>query len=260
MSHYMEGLKIEPSPAIREKIYHYLKHKILTGEIPPGHRLVESRLALEVGTSRTPIREALHNLEFEKLIKAIPKVGYVVREITEADVREICEIRVALESMAIRWALEKGVKRLVAKLKANLNRMEQCIKKDELRTAPELDSEFHDLICQASGSKWLTDLNQYLREYMLRLRLKCLTKQRLAQRALEGHSRILAALEKEDIKAADAAIRYHIDITIEDIISHALGPNTNENQLPKRITIKDKSRAMGKGVRERYQKLGEEAR
>lgn len=240
MSHYMEGLKIQPSPAIREKIYRYLKHRILTGEIPPGQRLVEAQLALEVGTSRTPIREALHNLEFEKLVKAIPKVGYVVREITEADVCEICEIRVALESLAVRWALKKGVKGLLQKLKANLRLVQQYIENDQLQGVPELDSEFHSLICQASGSRWITDLNQYLTEYMLRLRLKCLTQRRLAQRALEGHKRILSALENEDLRGAEEAIRYHMDITIEDIISRALSPEGDGDGLANELSAKNR--------------------
>jgi DNA-binding GntR family transcriptional regulator len=215
---------------MRERIYQYLKHRILEGDIPPGQRLVESQLASEVGTSRTPIREALHNLEFEKLIKAIPKVGYVVSDITESDVREICEIRVVLESLAIRWALENKDSDLVLKLRSNLDQMEDYINKHKLKKIPELDSEFHDLICQASGSTWLTDLNQYLREYMLRLRVKCLTKRKLATRALQGHSGILRALEIQDAKSAENAIRHHMDITMEDIISQTFRPDSKENR------------------------------
>lgn len=226
----MRGLRIQQHPAIRERIYQYLKHRILEGDIPPGHRLVESQLASEVGTSRTPIREALHNLEFEKLIKAIPKVGYIVCDITESDVREICEIRVVLESLAVRWALENKDNELVLKLKANLDQMEDYINKDKLKKIPELDSEFHDLICQASGSTWLTDLNQYLREYMLRLRVKVLTHRKLARRALQGHKEILKALEIKDAKSAENAIRFHMDITMEDIISHTFILGSQEDR------------------------------
>lgn len=226
----MRGLRIQKHPAIRERIYQYLKHRILKGDIPPGQRLVESQLASQVGTSRTPIREALHNLEFEKLIKAIPKVGYIVCDITESDIREICEIRVVLESLAIRWALENKDSELVLKLKSNLDQMKDYINKDKLKKIPELDSEFHDLICQASGSTWLTDLNQYLREYMLRLRVKCLTKRKLATRALQGHRAILRALEIQDAKSAEDAIRYHMDITMEDIISQSFRSGSKENR------------------------------
>lgn len=231
MSKYLRGFRIQQRPAIRERIYQQLKHRILTGDIPPGERLVESQLALEVGASRTPIREALHNLEFEKLIKGIPNVGYVVSDITQADVREICEIRVVLESLAIRWALENRDSELVLRLRSNLGQMEDYINNDKLKKIPALDSEFHDLICQASGSTWLTDLNQYLREYMLRLRVKCLTQRKLATRALQGHMGILRALENQDAKSAENAVKYHMDITMKDIISQTFRSGSKETLL-----------------------------
>ena len=231
MVSFLGGLKIESQPEIREKVYHSLRKRILTGEIQPGTRLIESKLAQEIGTSRTPVREALHNLEFEKIVTALPRVGYVVREITAADVQEICEIRAALESVAVRWALKKDIRELVARLRVNLEQMEICVKKNKLKETPGLDMEFHDLICQASGSRWLTDLNQYLREYMLRLRIQSFTNQGLAERTVKGHRRILAGLKNKDRQSAEESIGAHMQITQEDIITYTLKRSDGENHM-----------------------------
>lgn len=74
----------------------------------PMIRLFETRISEEIGVSRTPIREALHNLELEGLIECLPKVGYVVKPISEEEVAEICELRGLVEALAARWASERG--------------------------------------------------------------------------------------------------------------------------------------------------------
>ncbi len=88
--------------SIREKVYAAVRDNILDGRIAPGERVVETRLAEEIKTSRTPVREALHMLEREGLLEAIPRVGYRVKQITLDEIDEICEIRKANECLAAR--------------------------------------------------------------------------------------------------------------------------------------------------------------
>ncbi len=80
----MRRLVIKKNKTIRRKIYEYLREQLLSGEIAPHQHLIEAKIAEETGTSRTPVREALHSLELEGLIESIPKVGYVVKPISEA--------------------------------------------------------------------------------------------------------------------------------------------------------------------------------
>ncbi len=111
----MKGkLVIEATPTIRRKVHHHLREQILNGQISPNERLIETRIAQEIGTSRTPVREALHNLEMEGLIESIPRVGYKVRPVSGEEAAEICEIRCLIEVLAIRWAMEKEKAALVA--------------------------------------------------------------------------------------------------------------------------------------------------
>ena len=93
----MRRLVIRNEKTIRRKIYEHLREQLLNGEIRPRHHLIEAKIAEDLGVSRTPVREALHNLELEGLIESIPRVGYVVKPISEQEAEEICEIRAVIE-------------------------------------------------------------------------------------------------------------------------------------------------------------------
>src|SRR5512136_1910356 len=116
----MRRLVIKNSETIRRKIYHHLREQLLNGEIPAQEHLVETKIAKAIGTSRTPVREALHSLELEGLIESIPRVGYVVKPLREEEVEEICEIRAAIEGVATRWAMKKAGRKLTAELRKNI--------------------------------------------------------------------------------------------------------------------------------------------
>src|SRR4030043_811948 len=117
----MGRLVIKSEKTIRRKIYDFLREQLLSGEIQPHQHLIEAKVARDIGTSRTPVREALHSLELEGLIESIPRVGYVVKPISEQEVEEICEIRMAIEGVAARWAMEKAHKKLFEELKENIS-------------------------------------------------------------------------------------------------------------------------------------------
>ena len=91
---------IEDNDTLRKKVLNYLRENILSGVMSPDERLIETKIAREIGVSRTPVREALHSLEQERLVKVIPRVGYVVTRMQKEEVEEICEIRVAIEGLS----------------------------------------------------------------------------------------------------------------------------------------------------------------
>ena len=142
----MKKLVITDSTTIRRKVHAYLREKILSGEIGPHERLVETKIAKEIGTSRTPVREALHTLEMEGLLESIPRVGYKVNTISDREVEEICEIRTAIEALAVRWAIEKAHKKLINNLKKNIATTEQRVAHGEVRAYVDLDAQFHEII------------------------------------------------------------------------------------------------------------------
>ncbi len=217
----VKNLIITDSTTIREKVYGYVRERILSGEIAPGERLVEMKIASEIGTSRTPIREAFHSLEREGLIDSIPRVGYVVRSIREEEVEEICAIRLVIEALAVRWALQKAHKKLVKDLKKNMIRAEQLLEKERYSDFVEIDAAFHEVIARCSGSDRLLELAQTLRRHMLRYRAKSIFSEDTVVKAIAGHKAILAAIEDGDPDAVEEAIKVHLDQSKDSCIRYS---------------------------------------
>jgi GntR family transcriptional regulator, rspAB operon transcriptional repressor len=226
---------IEDSETLRKKVLNYLREKILSGAMCPDERLIETKVAREIGVSRTPVREALHSLEQERLIKAIPRVGYVVTRMQKEEVEEICEIRVAIEGLAIRRAIEREQKKLANDLRKNILRQRSEISKGNLRAYVELDAQFHEVSATLSGSSRLLDMSQMLRRHMLRFSIQALEIE-TALKSLNGHELILKAVEDDDPKTAVAALEQHLNCAKDDVLNYGLTKPT------KKLLVEDGSR------------------
>ena len=217
----MRRLVIKNEKTIRRKTYEYLREKLLNGEIPPGQHIIEAKIAKDLGTSRTPVREAFHSLELEGLIESIPRVGYVVTSTSEEEVEEICEIRMAIEGVAARWAMEKAHKKLIEELKKNISISGGRVLKGDAKAFINLDARFHEIIARHSGSQRLLELAQTLRRHMLRYRIQSIYSVENVLRAIDGHKGILRAIEKRDLEELNKAIRYHMEQSKSDILRYA---------------------------------------
>ncbi len=212
---------VRKSKTLRRKVYEYLREQLLSGQIPPHQHLIEARIAKEIGTSRTPVREALHSLELEGLVQSIPKVGYVVKPISEEEVEEICEIRGAIEGLAARWAMEKSHQRLLSELKRNISLAEEKVRSGDIKSFVDLDAQFHEIISRLSGSKRLLEFGQTLRRHMLRYRIQSIYVKDNVLRAIRGHQGILRAIKKGDLKEVNQAIKKHLEQSKRDILRYA---------------------------------------
>jgi DNA-binding GntR family transcriptional regulator len=215
---------------MRQKIYGHLREQLLNGEILPHQHLVETKIAKEIGTSRTPIREALHSLELEGLIESIPRVGYVVKPINEDEVEEICEIRAAIEGVGARWAMEKALQKLVEDLKKNIAISEEKVIRGDPKAFVELDAQFHEIIARLSGSKRLQELGQTLRRHMLRYRTQSIYLTENVLRAIQGHKGILEAIEKGNLEEVSRAIKRHLEQSKKDILRYAFKEGTKTEE------------------------------
>ncbi len=217
----MKKLVINKDITIRRKVYNHIREMILSGEIAPNERLIETKIADEIGTSRTPVREALHSLELEKLITSIPSVGYVVRALSEEDVSQICDIRALIEGLAARWAIEKAREELMNDLAKNIAAAEIEVEKGNIKSFVELDGQFHEIISKHSGSERLLELTQTLRRHMLRYRAQSIFLKDVVTRAIDGHKGILKAMETGDIQKVNEAIAYHLKQSKNDTLRYA---------------------------------------
>ena len=102
---------------LRDVVFNTLRTSILTGELKPGERLMEIHLADKLGVSRTPIREAIRKLELEGLVTMIPRRGAEVAQITEKNLRDVLEVRRALDALAVELACERITEDELAELK-----------------------------------------------------------------------------------------------------------------------------------------------
>jgi DNA-binding GntR family transcriptional regulator len=217
----MGRLVIKSEKTIRRKIYEHLREQLLSGKIQPHQHLVEAKIARDIGTSRTPVREALHSLELEGLIESIPRVGYIVKPISEQEVEEICEIRAAIEGLAARWATEKAHEKLVVELEKNISIAEDKVSKGDLRVFVDMDARFHEIISKFSGSQRLLELAQTLRRHMLRYRVQSIYSVDNVLRAIDGHKRILTAIQKRNLEEINKTIQRHMEQSKKDILRYA---------------------------------------
>ena len=224
----MKKLVIKDSDTIRRKVYNHLREQILSGQIAPQQRLIETKIAQEIGTSRTPVREALHNLEVEGLIESIPRVGYRVRCLNPTEVEEICAIRATIEGMAADWAMNKAPGKLVSELKENIAQSEKAIARGAVKAFVELDAQFHESIARLSGGQRLLEMAQTLRRHMLRYRIESIYTLDNVRRAIDGHKGILQAMEKADRPGVGQAISAHLEQSKRDILRYAFKENIPE--------------------------------
>ena len=131
---------------LRDVVFNTLRQAILRGELKPGERLMEIQLANKLGVSRTPIREAIRKLELEGLVLMIPRKGAEVAEITEKNLRDVLEVRKALEELAVQLACDKITEEEIAELKKCAAEFEESLDHNDITQIAEADVRFHDVI------------------------------------------------------------------------------------------------------------------
>jgi DNA-binding GntR family transcriptional regulator len=192
-------------------VYEKLRDAILAGAVPKGTKLYESKIAEEMGISRTPVREALHALEREFLIAAIDKVGYEIVDTDIEDLEEISEIRKTVEALALKKAVDHIGEEEIKELEGNLRKAEKAVKERKPDVFVQLDAEFHNLLCSLSHSERLIRMADSLRKEMVRFRSRTKQDQALAAESLRYHQQIVRCLKMKDVRAARKVLNDHID-------------------------------------------------
>jgi DNA-binding GntR family transcriptional regulator len=208
----MNDLKLNISEylPLRDVVFKTLREAILKGDLAPGERLMEIKLANQLGVSRTPIREAIRKLELEGLVVMVPRKGAEVAKITEKDLRDVLEVRASLEELAISLACERITDEKIAELKDALEQFRTVIKGKDVTKIAQMDVAFHDVIFEATQNARLVQMVNNLREQMYRYRLEYLKDFSTHSRLDEEHVKIFEAVSARDIERATALIREHI--------------------------------------------------
>src|SRR5450631_1311439 len=203
---------IDDTPSFNNKAYTALKNAIVAMDIYRSRddiRLDERKLAHDFGISRTPVREAMAQLESEGFVRSVPRRGiYVVRK-TKREVIEMITAWAALESMAARLITQTASQEEIAGLRRMFATFERGADAAKLDEYSEVNIEFHQAIIRMSHNRVLIDLAENLFTHMRMIRRKTIGEMDRADRSIRDHMNIIVALEARDTDRAEELVRDH---------------------------------------------------
>jgi len=189
--------------------YTRLLSEIQLGRLSPGDRLTEVELAQRLGTSRTPVREAIRMLEADGLVTHTPRIGAVIRQLDYGEITELYEMRAVLEGAAARFAARAAYpseldafEEINAEMAAATNDVERLF---------EANRQFHDILCNAARNRFLLRAVEGVQRTLLILGRSTMGEEARAQAAVAEHARLIDALRARDEDDAEAAMRAHIE-------------------------------------------------
>jgi DNA-binding GntR family transcriptional regulator len=202
--------KIGERKSLGQHVFENLKNAIIKGDMPPGGRLIESRLAETLGISRTPVREAIHKLEREGYLRKLPRGGFSVLGLSRDDVEETFGIRRVLESYAARLAAEKHKKSDLKPLEKKIELFQKHLDSKDLEALPDINTEFHDLLYALSRSPKLISMINNLRDQIYRFRQLILKDEKYARMSNEDHKDMLEKIRQRDTRGVERLVREHL--------------------------------------------------
>jgi len=212
----LKGFDPGPLQALHERkplgqhVFDNLKQAIVRGKIAPGEWLVESHIAEMLGISRTPVREAIHKLERERLIERQPRGGFTVLGLEPDDIEETFGIRSVLEGYAARLATLKHEPQELKALEAKIEDYRHCLKIKQMDTLPEINTEFHEMLYDLSKSPRLIHMINGLRDQIFRFRQMILRNEKFAVISNEDHMQMLKYMRQRNPEKVESLVREHI--------------------------------------------------
>lgn len=211
---------IQPVGSLVDQAYEQIRRRILDNVWPPGHRALEQEVALALGMSRTPVREALVRLTNEGLVEVVPRHGMRVLPVSPTDMREIYEILTALECMAAEIVARRHPTddELLPLIRATAD-MDTALAKDDLDAWAAADERFHSALVELSGNRQLAatvwnywDRAHRARMFSLRLRPKPV-------HSTQEHFELLTRLRNGDAEGASAVNRAHRERASRELLA-----------------------------------------
>ncbi len=197
------------SISLADQVFEKLESDIISGVYPRGEILTELKLVEQLNVSRTPIREALHRLEHERLIQDTGK-GSLVLGITLDDLQDIMDVRMRCEGLAARYAALNRSEDDAAHLRRLMELQDFYVGKDDYEQLRKIDDEFHDCIYQICGRQVLTDILRPLHRKTERYRRSSLINAGRREKSSGEHSAICEAICERDTDKAEVLMNRHI--------------------------------------------------
>lgn len=211
---------IQRSRSLSEQIYQTLRTSILSGDLAPGDRLIETQLAAQLQVSRTPIREAIRQLQRETLVTADTSGGLRVATISAIDAVQLYDCRIALEQLSVQAACRNATAAQLQDLEALVVQAEQLMTPTQPYSPQmlDLDYRFHRSIAQSSGNQWLVFLLEQVFSQMTLLRVQTTRHNPQVLEIRNEHRQIYEAIGQRDSAAAVQAIQSHLYASRQRVI------------------------------------------
>ena len=195
---------------LRDAVFMSLRKAILTGKIKPGERLTEVKLGKILGTSRTPIREAIRLLEQENLVKIIPGSGARVSRMTVSDLQDVMEVRSALEQLSAGLACERITEEEKAELYEAYNAFVRSTQSEDSIMIADSDVHFHNLILKAAKNQKLGKILDGLADNIYRYRYEFIREDGHYEDLIREHKELYEAVISGNREVAEKSARSHI--------------------------------------------------
>lgn len=205
--------------SLRGRVFRKLREDILSGVYEDQEELREITIGEEMGVSRTPVREALRQLELEGLVTIIPNKGAYVTSIKAKDVADIYHVRSMLEGLCARWATEHITDEQIGRLEEILVLSEFHVQRGNGDTAQvsELDGKFHQVLYEASDSRILEHVLSDFHKYVQMARTHSVESRERAEKSIEEHRAILEAIKGKDEDQAERLANAHVMKAMENL-------------------------------------------
>lgn len=197
------------SPPLYRKAHEVLRRAIIQGELKPGDRITEVQLAEELQISRTPLREALRQLQAEGLVRRSGG-GLVVSEVDLGEVHLMYECRIALERLTARKAAQLASPEALDALDRLLAEARRAAGAGDRAQVTAVNVEFHRRIALAGGNPWTVRLLEQIWDRITLFRVSVLRASEDYERVFSEHAAILAELRRRDPDGAEAAMERHL--------------------------------------------------
>jgi GntR family transcriptional regulator of gluconate operon len=222
----VKSLRRLSSPTLAERSAELIRERILAGDFASGDRLVEAKIAEQLGISRGPLREALKQLAAEGLVREEPRRGAFVATPTADDVQDVYDLRAAIESRAARLVIANGDPAALEVLRRALDGIGAAAKAGDLQRLVRADYEFHETLCRVSGNRRLHEV--FVRNASaLRVLLRLEEERFYASfdEVLNQHRDLLGAVEAGDAPRAEAMFTDHLESARDRLLRH-MAPET----------------------------------
>ena len=206
--------------SLRGRVFQKIREDILTGVYKEHDELREVSIGEELGVSRTPVREALRQLELEGLVTIVPNKGAYVKGITKKDVHDIYKIRSLLEGLCAKWATEHITDQQIEELEEIVLLSEFHLKKQgqgKAKQVSDLDGKFHKVLYEASNSRILEHVLSDFHKYVKMARTMSVGEKERAEKSIDEHRAILEAIRKKDANLAEQLANQHIMNVMENL-------------------------------------------